>query len=1116
MRVCWRELLGLVGCLLFLFPASLHGEVSRLRPGADETRDLAAGESHAYLLELDRGRYVYLLALQQRVDVRLVLRDPSGREVQRVDDQFLRGRHPENLVWISERVGEHRLEVEGVEGQGQYRLVWDSQWDVDATVDLRRRTPADRLYYRALGLQQRPEHRHCREAVELLEETLGIWAVVGDLAQEASALHNIGYCLNRLDDYGAASEFFERAIQRMPEGFEVQRAQSLQNLALAHRRLGRFGEAVAGYREAISTFHGLGRQLDEGRSLLGLGSALREQGELENALEFFKKARDLFVEVDSAQNLASSLNSIATTLTHLGRVDEALAFLEEARDLADPEDRLGARVRAAVEANTGSVYEWVGEPALALEFFERSIEQNEILGDRLGEARARRQLGVLYRDLGELDAALGELGRAAGLQGAIGRVHDLAQVRTLVADVYRRQGELEVALEVIELALPVLLEQGNVAEQAEALEKKGLILEALERFDEAGAVYEQGLRLLDRLQEPGRSARLRAAVGENDRLRGSRRRAEENLKQALESSRASRDHETEVRALVGLARLQGRRGDLEEATRLVNEALDVIERVRVRVGGETFRIQYMASQLEAYALGVDLLARRHRADGDQGYDQRAFELSEKMRARAFQDLVVAPREVRRRGAPEELVRLERDLRRRLNAREHFLLSNGRLPDEQRRQIAREIGGILRQLRDTEAKIFRESPALSQPRTETVSLTALQRSLDGETVFLEFLLGEERSYLWAITREEFRLVELPPGDELERLATEARHWLTLPGQQPRQQTLADRQEWAEQVASSEGRYVEVAERLSRTLFEPVEDLLPGRHLVIVLDGALQLLPFGALPVPGSTADSWEPLMARHPVLRAPSASAVEALRKRREGRPVPDRLLAVFGDPVLELLDDDLGELPRTAMGRGPNMDDLAPLPHAREEAQTLLRLARGRGGTLEALGFEATRERVLGAELDRYRYLVFATHALLDDRWPELSGIVLSTVNETGEAQNGFLALHDLDELPLTADLVVLSACETALGKSVGGEGLLSLSRGFLQSGAARVLASLWSVDDQGTAQLMAAFHRGLLADGLDSAEALRQAVASYRQDPQSERRRHPYYWAAFVTLGIW
>src|SRR4030095_6567569 len=161
------------------------------------------------------------------------------------------------------------------------------------------------------------------------------------------------------------------------------------------------------------------------------------------------------------------------------------------------------------------------------------------------------------------------------------------------------------------------------------------------------------------------------------------------------------------------------------------------------------------------------------------------------------------------------------------------------------------------------------------------------------------------------------------------------------------------------------------------------------------------------------------------------------------------------------------------------------------------------GGALKMLGFEASRPNVLGADLTRYRVLHFATHGLLNSRHPELSGLVLSLVDREGRPQDGFLAAYEIYRMKLEADLVVLSACETALGTEIRGEGLIGLARAFMYAGAPRVVASLWRVPDTATTELMKRFYRAMLVEGLRPAAALHRAQQSLRQDP---RGAPPYY----------
>jgi CHAT domain-containing protein len=191
---------------------------------------------------------------------------------------------------------------------------------------------------------------------------------------------------------------------------------------------------------------------------------------------------------------------------------------------------------------------------------------------------------------------------------------------------------------------------------------------------------------------------------------------------------------------------------------------------------------------------------------------------------------------------------------------------------------------------------------------------------------------------------------------------------------------------------------------------------------------------------------------------------------------------------------------------------LPRLTFSRDEAAAIAKLVPATQ-RFEATDFQASRATVFGEAIRDYRVLHFATHALLNNQRPELSGVVLSLVDRSGQPQNGFLRLHELYNLKIGAELVVLSACQTALGSEMRGEGLQSVARGFMYAGASSVLATLWRVDDRATSEFMARFYRQLLQHNLTPAAALQAAAAELSKDP---RWRAPYYWAGFTLQGDW
>jgi CHAT domain-containing protein len=250
--------------------------------------------------------------------------------------------------------------------------------------------------------------------------------------------------------------------------------------------------------------------------------------------------------------------------------------------------------------------------------------------------------------------------------------------------------------------------------------------------------------------------------------------------------------------------------------------------------------------------------------------------------------------------------------------------------------------------------------------------------------------------------------------------------------------------------------------------------------------------------------------------APSASVLAVLRQETAGRKPAAKSLFVAADPVFRADDARMAQpansLVASRSASRSDLQDFERLRFSRTEAAEIGRLAPP-GTSRIALDFDASREALLGPEIGQYRVVHLATHSLFDNEHPELSGVVLSLVDRSGKPQNGFLRVYDIYNLRLGADLVVLSACQTALGGEIKGEGLIGLTRGFLYAGAPRIAATLWAIDDRATVEMMKRFYTEMLARGERPAAAMRAAqVAMWK----SAGWDAPYYWAAFTLQGEW
>ena len=416
----------------------------------------------------------------------------------------------------------------------------------------------------------------------------------------------------------------------------------------------------------------------------------------------------------------------------------------------------------------------------------------------------------------------------------------------------------------------------------------------------------------------------------------------------------------------------------------------------------------------------------------------------------------------------------------------------------------------------QAAIRQTSPqyaALTQP--QPLGLKEIQQELDADTILLEYSLGDERSYLWTVGQNSLKTYVLPKREEIQKLAKQVYEAV---GARSVVKSLETAEQRKARIEQADGEFKRAATELSRMILAPAAAEFGSKRLVIVADDALQYVPFAALPV------SNQPLIVRHELVSLPSASAFAVQRANLANREPAPKTLAVIADPVFSPGDPRLKPGAETvaenstrsiehthasAVGRQLSIPRLS---FTRQEADQILAVARA-GSNLKALDFRANRAMATSGELGKYRYVHFATHGYLDTTRAGLSAIVLSLYDAEGKPQDGFLRTHDIYNLKLPAELVVLSACETGLGKDVRGEGLEGLTRGFMYAGARRVVVSLWNVNDKATAALMQRLYTGMLRSNKTPAAALRVAQIEMLRAGQWQS---PYYWAPFVMQGEW
>jgi len=877
--------------------------------------------------------------------------------------------------------------------------------------------------------------------------------------------------------------------------------------ALVADRAAEFEEARRQCQRSREIARELKSEAAEARSLHCLGEVAYYSQNPDVALDFYRDAAARWERLDDRRGRAEALLCQGYVHSDLRRLDEARARYAEAeslfRSLGD------TRQQAITLVAEARLKLRLTEYQQSLEKFEAALTLLPPRGDAVWEGSALTGIGEVYMNLAGTASALKYWERALQLFLSAGLKNVAVDVLMSLGATYLASGDDANALDRFQRAMALADEMGIDRWRAFASRYIGVVYLFRGQPVDARLHLEKALALQNEVGDPRLAGMTRADLGELRLLMNEPLLATKDFQTAVTSSQAAGDRVTQTRGLYGLARTSARRGDLQNARAHIEDALSLADSLRSATENRDLRASYSSSVYRYNEFHVDVLMRLHQLGSRQGLMALAFEASERARARSLLDSLVEGGVDLHQDADPALLQRERAWKRAFDdwtARQRRVEGEPQALADQYRDLQEQYGQI-------QAEFRSRSPgyaALALP--EPPSLAELQQQvLDGDSLLLEYALGDERSYLWAVTRGESLSYVLPPRRQIEAEVRRAYDLLTARLQRP-----GDSNAPRAHAADGDASYWKHAQRLSAMLLGPVANRIAGKRILLVPDGALHYLPFAALPIPGRGRPT--PLVVEHEVVNLPSASVLAAVRREARDRRPLEKAVAVLADPVFERDDPRLPTSTGIAGAAGTTeprsaattIERFPRLLATRAEAAAVVAAAPA-GSTFRATGFAASRATATSPELARYRILHFATHSVFDDDDPGSSGIVLSLFDEEGLPQDGLLRLRDLYGLKLPVEMVVLSACDTALGKELKGEGLVGVVRGFMYAGSKRVVASAWRVDDEATGELMGRFYRAMLKDGRSPAAALREAQLGLLR---SRRWQAPFYWAAFVLQG--
>lgn len=1136
-------LAGAVGSL----PKATAGNAKliELTPGADILREVAAGDKDLFEISLAPGEILQFSLDKGDLALALAIYDPAG---QKLLGQVSHGYEVLEISLPTHSAGMYRLEIISLEREAirQYQLSVKSIRR--ATTEDQKVNAAQQSFARANSMRADWTEKSLRQALVNYDGAAIIWLSSRNLRSAAVASMGAGEVCFILGEYREAlKRYKEAAEEARTAGARLEESQALSQVGRLYSYLGDNDKAQKSLVHALSflaesssdnQIRTVKRAYAQALSNLGeinysKGNLVESSGDFEHALKLSREVGDRRGEARVHLFKGYIAGGIGDPEKGVDEVSQALTLYKAVADKTGEGLCLTA---------LGISYSLKGDEEHAIKLDREANAIFRTIGDRQSEAVTLNALGQAYEFLREYPTALENFQEALRLFQDNGGL-DIAVVSMFkIARIYRLAGDIRNALVFYEKCLKLSRAARKRRTEANALNDVALIYASQGSREKTVGQYRKILRFYAAISDRRGQAAALNNLGDYLLRLGEKQQALDSYKRALPLSEQAGDKDILISTLFNIARADRDLGALEDARSHMEHSIKIIEGLRTSVASPDFRTSYFAGVRKQYELYIDILMKLDRLQPGRGFAANAFLASEHSRARSLVDLLTESQADIRQGAEPQLLEKERELRGLLRSQAQYQmdLSSSDSNSAEAEDVKGQIEKLKSEYRELEARLRNQSPrflALAQP--PQLSLSQIQTELrDRDNVLLEFALGDERSYLWAVTSDSFSSYELPSRATLEDAGREVYTLLTA------RQAIDEKSDSGYQanVEASDRLYYEKAFKLSQMMLGPVAEQLGNRRLVVVTEGMLQYIPLDALPVPPTgraigpnenaiseiVVQDLPPVIATHEVVTLPSIATLTALRQERRRPSSRDKIVAVLADPVFSSNDDRVENngqdqaIAFSGLNQSSNQPALRDLEgrlrngkpmrlaYASEEADAIL-ASTPRGAGMAAKGFDARRETAMSTLVGEYRIVHFATHGFLNAEHPELSGIVLTMVNQDGSKANGFMPLQDIYNLDLSADLVVLSACDTALGKDIKGEGLVSLTRGFMSAGSKSVVASLWKVDDRATAALMAEFYKGMLHDNMPPAAALRSAKQKIRQEKAWSA---PYFWAGFVLQG--
>lgn len=934
------------------------------------------------------------------------------------------------------------------------------------------------------------------QALEFYNPALSIFKQLGDKANLAATLNNIGSVYDSLGQYTKSLEFYNQSLVIVKEiGDKASEGKTLNNIGLIYDNLGQYTQALEFYNQALAIHKQIGNKAGEGSTLSNIGGVYRSLGQYSQALEFFNQALSIFKQLGDKSGEGTTLNNIGAVYINQGQYSQALEFLTQALAIFK---QISDKAKVGTTLNSiAAVYNNQGQYSKALLYYQQALAIRKELGDKAGEGITLNNIAAVYNNQGQYSKALDLYFQALVIFKQVGNKAELGTNLNNIASIYDSQGQYSKAFEFYQQALSVKKQIGDRAGEGTTINNMGTLFRNLGDYSKALDLYQQALAIKKQIGDRAVEGIILNNIGEIYLKQQKYPQALESFNQALVISQKIGDKAGEGQILINIGTTYQEMRDYSQAREFYQQALAISQKIGDKrgeaialnnIGTINYDEKQYSQALKVYNQALDITQQI----GDKAESARILSnignvyLKQENYTDAEKSLVIAIEilESLRPGLTDgQKISIFETQATTYRLLQEVLIAQNKINpalEIAERSRARAFVELLASKRSQTSNISSnnknqgttDSVSAKPPNIEKIQQIAQQQ----KATFVEYTINKSQLYIWVIKptgKIVFKQVDIKALDisSLTDLVNNSRI------------SIGARGRGFNLIPTNKPIQRQDLKKLHQLLIEPIASFLPTNpeeRVIFIPHESLFLVPFPALQ-----DKDGKYLIEKHTTLTSPAIqiSGFTAQQQKPKGKDI-----LIIGNPTMPFVGVPSVQLPS--------------LKYALSEAKAIARLEN----TTFITGDEATKA-TFKQKLPSARIIHLATHGLLEDAKNKGIPTAIALAPSRADGDDGLLTPAEIMDLPINAELVVLSACDTGRG-TITGDGVIGLSRSVIAAGASSVIVSLWSVPDASTSELMVQFYQRLQQNP-DKAVALRQAMLSTLKKYPS-----PVYWAAFTLIG--